>query len=104
MLAVNLELPRHFAMHGIGIADDVRMANGGMELLQHAIVAHPIGDDLAQPAHPLGTEIELPGHVAALLGMFGIEAAATAEIRRPLGGQRRPRTAASAQHAVGEEE
>ena len=48
-----LSLPGHLAFEPGSIADVVEPADLAVETLQEAVVAHPVGDRVGQPAHPL---------------------------------------------------
>ena len=97
-------LARDGPVDGVGVADYVGMANLGHELLQPAVVSHPVRAHLHQPAHPLGPEVELARHAALPLGVLRIEAATAAQIARTRRLQRSTRGAARAEHTVREQE
>ena len=73
------------SVNGVGITDDVRVANGGVEFLERAGVAHPIGHDLAKPANALWTKVELARHISALSRVLRVKSATAAEISRAFG-------------------
>ena len=75
----------YFSVHGIFIADDVGMSNGGVKLLQRCGIAHPIGNDLTQPTNALWTVIELAGHVSTFSCVFLVKSTSTSKISRFFG-------------------